>query len=171
MPDKEKGRGGNSFNLLFAFISYLGQCICFLLFMIVSRKREYIADACAALYTRYPKGLADALLKIEKFPSINNIYKDIGANANYLVKASFIAPCEKNYDSLMSTHPSTENRIKILLNMTSAGFREYEKEFRKLCNKKLLPESAAEKKLDLKFFLTLQRFLYIIQNIGISAPV
>ena len=142
IPNKETQR----FNPILAFISFLGQCICFLLFMFVSRKREYIADACAALYTRYPKGLADALLKIEKFPSINNIYKDIGADANYLVKASFIAPCEKNYDSIMSTHPSIENRIKILLNMTSAGFREYEKEYRKLCNKKLLPESALKDK-------------------------
>ena len=135
-----RGRGkGSALCLLLFLISLLGQAICFILFMFISRKREYVADACASIYTRYPKGLADALLKIEQENAKTAMSDCEGTNA--LIKASFIVPLEGK-DSLTSTHPSTQNRIKVLLNMTSADFREYEKEFQKLNNEKLLPNSA-----------------------------
>jgi len=35
-----------------------------LIYFAVSRKREYLADASSALYTRYPDGLASALEKL-----------------------------------------------------------------------------------------------------------
>jgi len=34
----------------------------------ISRKREYVADSNAALITRYPEGLINALEKISAFP-------------------------------------------------------------------------------------------------------
>ena len=132
-----RGKGAAFFAILF-LISILGQGVCFILMMFISRKREYLADACAAQYTRYPKGLADALLKIEKGVSSKKI-----ENPDNLIKASFIAPLDKK-DDWRSTHPSTQNRIKILLNMTSADYGEYEKEFQKLNNKKLIPQSAIQ---------------------------
>ena len=142
---RSRGKGAAAC-LIMLLLSLLGQAICFLLFMFISRKREYLADASAARYTRYPKGLADALLKIEKGYSNETIETD------NLVKASFIAPLKKKDDSLTSTHPSTENRIKVLMNMTSADYQEYEKQFEKLNNKNLIPKSALKKsnKIEIK---------------------
>ena len=134
-----RGRGkGAAIFLLLLLISLIGQGVCFILFMFISRKREYLADACAAQYTRYPKGLADALLNIEN--SVSTRMPECNDN---LVKASFIVPLNKK-DDWCSTHPATQNRVQVLLNMTSADYREYEKEFQKLNNKKLIPQSAIE---------------------------
>ncbi len=140
-------RGGKGAPLMFlmGLLSNMGEIICFLLLMFVSRKREYVADAAACIYTRYPKGLADALLKIEE--SYKNSKSSIISlleikNVDCLLKSSFILPLENNNDDLSSTHPSTRNRIKILLNMKTADAIEYERNFRKLNNnKKLLPRS------------------------------
>ena len=49
--------------LLFAI---LGPIMAQLLYFACSRKREYLADACSAQYTRYPEGLASALEKISQ---------------------------------------------------------------------------------------------------------
>ena len=140
---------GKGFILILALISLVGQGICFIMFMLISRKREYLADACASQYTRYPKGLADALMKIENFYSGDADIKahayraySTTANINNLVKASFIVPASKGNDSLTSTHPSTQNRIKVLLNMTSADFKAYEREFKKLNKDSIIPKSS-----------------------------
>ena len=52
-----------SVSLLFAI---LGPVIAQLLYFACSRKREYLADASGAQFTRYPEGLASALEKISQ---------------------------------------------------------------------------------------------------------
>lgn len=141
-----RSRGNNRGNagiLLLLILSLFGQVICFILFMFISRKREYLADACACQYTRYPKGLADALIKISSGMSRSTTEY----NPDKLVKASCIVPLTKKkvknwFEEIKSTHPSTQNRIKILLNMTSADYKEYEREFQKLNKTNLIPKSA-----------------------------
>lgn len=133
LRSRARGKGAGLI-LIMLLLSLIGQGICFILFKFISRKREYLADACACQYTRYPQGLANALLKIETNQKIC-ITKE---NPNNLVKASFIVPLEKN--ELFSTHPLTSNRIKILTSMASADYRAYEKEFEKLNNKSLIPK-------------------------------
>ena len=44
-----------------------------LIYYAISRKREYLADASSALYTRYPEGLASALEKIAAAPEAAEI--------------------------------------------------------------------------------------------------
>jgi len=114
----------------------------YLFYMCLSRKREYLADACAAKYTRYPQGLANALNKIS-----NNIkhknkkeYKyseETIYNSNAFLNASFIVPIKENLekDGLFSTHPNTFNRIQILYSMTSADYFEYNKMYSKITKK------------------------------------
>ena len=79
----------------------------------VVRKRVYLADAAAALYTRYPEGLAGALHVISGDPytlvhanrgiatlcTVNPYKKEMGIHTPFLLGA---------------THPHTEQRISIL---------------------------------------------------------
>jgi heat shock protein HtpX len=74
----------------------------------ISRKREFTADATGAKFTRYPKGLADALKKIKSenlSPSDNHRFPKA-------VAPLFISdPFKKKFTSLFSTHPSIDDRI------------------------------------------------------------
>ena len=51
----------------------LGPILAQLLYFACSRRREYLADACAARFTRYPEGLARALEKIAAFADTEEI--------------------------------------------------------------------------------------------------
>lgn len=84
------------------------------IYLAISRKREYLADASSALYTRYPEGLASALEKIaastEQIKSANN------ATAPMYI----INPFRKGgraAEDLSSTHPPISERIRILRSM------------------------------------------------------
>ncbi|MDD4873588.1 MAG: M48 family metallopeptidase [Dehalococcoidales bacterium] len=99
-----------------------------LIYFAVSRKREYLADASAALYTRYPEGLASALEKL-------------GASARQLKSANkatapmyIINPFRKkglSAGELTSTHPPIMERIRILRSMGGgASFVDYDKAYR-----------------------------------------
>jgi len=94
-----------------------------LIYLAISRKREYLADASSALYTRYPEGLASALEKIaastEQLKSANN------ATAPMFI----INPFRKGgraAEDLTSTHPPISERIRILRamagNISLAGY-------------------------------------------------
>lgn len=81
-----------------------------LLELAVSRKREFLADATAAKLTRYPEGLASALLKIAHDP-------DPVDQANRATAHLYIAsPTKKDefVSSLFSTHPPIEDRVRAL---------------------------------------------------------
>ena len=118
-------------------LNKIGYHITSKLLKLISKEREYIADACACQYTRYPKSLADALMTIEHKDSY--IFYDTN-DFDMIIKASFIIPVRGHFNAL--THPNTKNRIRILLNMQTADYIAYEKEFQKINHKKLLPESA-----------------------------
>jgi heat shock protein HtpX len=79
--------------------------------MAISRKREFLADANGAYLTRYPEGLASALEKISKE---KNVMKVSGAVAPLFITNPL---SRKSVSGLFSTHPPTEERIKILRNM------------------------------------------------------
>ena len=96
-----------------------------MLYYACSRRREYLADASAARYTRYPPGLASALEKISRKPAAA---KDV----NKVVAPMYIVnPLQaQSAISLFSTHPPTKERIRILRSMGGAGFAAYEEAFR-----------------------------------------
>ncbi|MFH0875241.1 MAG: M48 family metallopeptidase [archaeon] len=76
----------------------------------ISRKKEYAADAGAAILTRYPPGLASALKKIAKDPDplVDNANK---ATAHLFISTPFRKDSIAN---LFSTHPPIEERVKKL---------------------------------------------------------
>jgi heat shock protein HtpX len=86
--------------------------------MAVSRQREYLADASAALLTRYPLGLASALQKI----SASHIPMQRASHATaHLFIADPFSDEQKGIgqriNALFATHPPVERRIEILVEM------------------------------------------------------
>jgi len=86
-----------------------------LLNMAISRKREFLADASAAQFTRYPDALADALEKIAADP------EELEAANNATAPMYIINPIAKlsahEVSNLFSTHPATAERVRRLRQM------------------------------------------------------
>ncbi len=97
--------------ILGVVLAVLAPLIARLLQMACSRQREYLADSTGILFTRYPEGLASALEKIgEDRDPLEAASK---ANQHLFI----VNPFEKEHwqlDSLWSTHPPLEERIKRL---------------------------------------------------------
>jgi heat shock protein HtpX len=103
-----------------------------LLYFATSRRREFLADASSARYTRLPDGLASALEKIavsaRGMKGVNRALAPLYI-VNPLHRGSSVS-------SLYSTHPPTELRVRILRSMGGrAGYVDYEAAFRKLRGK------------------------------------
>jgi heat shock protein HtpX len=97
-----------------------------LIYFAVSRKREYLADASSALYTRYPEGLASALEKLAT--SNTQVQKANKATAPMYI----INPFEKrslSAENLTSTHPPIAERIRILRSMAGGSYADYERAY------------------------------------------
>ena len=104
------------------------------LYFACSRRREYLADASAARFTRYPAGLASALEKIALRSSGGDKKKVNRALAPMYIVNPLQARAAVG---LFSTHPPTEERIRILRSMAGgAGFAQYEEAYRKVHGKK-----------------------------------
>ncbi|MGQ9663391.1 MAG: M48 family metallopeptidase [Kiritimatiellia bacterium] len=103
-----------------------------LLYFACSRKREYLADACSAQFTRYPEGLASALEKISATPRVSFANK---ATAPMFIINPLAA---RGGLGLFSTHPPTAERIRILRSMAGASLLDYEAAFRASTGKGLI---------------------------------
>jgi heat shock protein HtpX len=112
-----------------------------LIYFAISRKREYLADASSALYTRYPEGLASAL---EKLAASTQTVKA----ANQATAPMYIInPLHKEgikASDLTSTHPPISERIRILRAMAGgASYADYEKAYETVkSGKSILPKAA-----------------------------
>jgi len=100
------------------------------IYFAISRKREYLADASSALYTRYPEGLASAL---EKLAASTSQLK----SANKATAPMYIInPFRKKgmrASNLTSTHPPISERIRILRSMAGgASFANYDQSYRQV---------------------------------------
>jgi heat shock protein HtpX len=100
-----------------------------LLYFAISRKREYLADASSALYTRYPEGLASALEKIAS--STTQLKSANQATAPMYIINPFREKGRAASD-LTSTHPPISERIRILRAMAGASPSDYDAAFRKV---------------------------------------
>ncbi len=87
--------------------------------MAISRKREYLADASAALLTRYPEGLASALEKISAHAT--PMRKASHATAHLFISDPFGNEKKRSFgqklNALFATHPPAADRINILRQM------------------------------------------------------
>jgi heat shock protein HtpX len=77
----------------------------------ISRQEEFLADASAALLTRYPEGLARALEKISADPDPLEVANKATA---HLYINDPLREHESFLNNLFSTHPPVEERIRRL---------------------------------------------------------
>src|SRR5512136_45982 len=112
------GSGAAIIMLVAIVLAILAPILAQLIYFAVSRKREYLADASGALYTRYPEGLASALEKISgstiELKSANQAFAPM-YTANPFRKKGRAA------EDLTSTHPPTSERIRILRSMAGGA--------------------------------------------------
>lgn len=134
----DSGGGAQAIMMVIAIIlMILAPIIAQMIYFAISRKREYLADASAAQYTRYPEALARALEKISGFAGRNpRAAKQTASKVNRMIAPSYIVPptmaaaSKKKKANLFSTHPPTEERIRILRGMSgSAGLASYNSAF------------------------------------------
>jgi heat shock protein HtpX len=100
-----------------------------LIYFAISRKREYLADASSALYTRYPEGLASALEKLGT--STGQLKSANKATAPMYIVNPFRQKGMQASD-LSSTHPPISERIRILRAMAGASFNDYDQAYRQV---------------------------------------
>lgn len=134
---------GNAIMLIIAIIVFiLAPIIAQLIYYAVSRKREYLADASAVQFTRYPDGLARALEKISISPFKLNAANRATAGMYIVNPLKWTA---QGLADLSSTHPATTERVKILRSMAGgAGFVDYDRAFKRITGQKggVMPKSA-----------------------------
>lgn len=109
-----------------------------LIYFAVSRRREYLADASSALYTRYPEGLASALEKLQ-----NNSTRVKAANkatAPMYISNPFYKAGTAGSD-LFATHPPLVDRIRVLRSMRGASYADYETSYRAIKGEAVIPGS------------------------------
>jgi len=107
---KNNGGAGILVILAVALVLYLvTPLLAQLIYFAISRRREYLADAGAAVLTRYPEGLASALEQLGK--SDNRLESPQRATAPLFIVNPFRPDALWR---LMSTHPPVTERVKVL---------------------------------------------------------
>ena len=123
--------GGGHAQLLIAvaaiLFAILGPIMARLLYLAISRKREYLADASAVRLTRYPEGLASALENIAssdlKLPRANKVTAPM-----YIINP--LKSDAPKLSALSSTHPPIQKRIEILRAISGGtNFKQYQKAY------------------------------------------
>jgi len=112
---RDDDSGGGQLQMLFfvlaIVLAILAPIFAKLLEMAVSRQREYLADASAALITRYPEGLASALEKISADPAP---LQAANRATQHLYIVSPLKGAAQKAAGLFDTHPPIEDRVRRL---------------------------------------------------------
>jgi heat shock protein HtpX len=112
--DEREGNGSTVLMIVGVVFVILSPIIATMIQLAISRKREYLADASAALLTRYPDGLASALRKISAYG--HPMTRASNATAHMYIANPF-GNVRKGLSGLFMTHPPVEKRIKALTDM------------------------------------------------------
>jgi heat shock protein HtpX len=127
---RDSGGDGSGIMALVAIVlMILAPILAQLIYLAVSRKREYLADASAATFTRYPEGLASALEKISRAPD------KLGGVTSATAPMYIINPlkrADRMAANATSTHPPIDERIRILRSMGGQGFAAYDASYRSI---------------------------------------
>lgn len=106
------------------------------LYFMLSRRREYLADASGALFTRYPEGLASALEKLGRKA------RPQADTSKVTAPMYIVAPLRRGgrrVTGWFSTHPPLAERVRILRTMAGgAGYGAYEAAYRRVRARSLI---------------------------------
>lgn len=114
--EREEGQAGAILMLIGIVLAILAPIAAMLMQLVISRKRELLADTSGALLTRYPEGLASALEKI----SSDNTPMRVANNttAHLWLDSPFKGKHKTSWlAKLFMTHPPIEERIAALRGM------------------------------------------------------
>lgn len=112
-------RVGGIMMVIGVILLILSPIIATLIQLAISRKREFLADATAGLMTRYPEGLANALLKISA--NAQPLQKASHATAHLFISDPYKESDEEGkekisfFHKLFLTHPPVQERVDALL--------------------------------------------------------
>ncbi len=109
-------KGNTMFMVIAIVAAILAPIIATLIQLAVSRRREFLADASGVLLTRYPQGLANALLKISSDREALEV-ANRGTAHLYIVNPLKGKEAKQWLAGLFNTHPPIETRIKALQEM------------------------------------------------------
>jgi heat shock protein HtpX len=100
-----------------------------LMYFALSRRREYLADASAAIYTRYPEGLASAL---EKIAAAGLPLKAANRATAPMYIVNPLKVTKRGLADLTSTHPPISERVRILRSLggPTLSFQRYDEAYR-----------------------------------------
>ena len=99
-------------------LSILAPIAAILMQLAISRKREFLADASGALLTRYPDGLASALIKISSDPTPMKVANN--TTAHLWLDDPFKGKQKASWwHKLFMSHPPVEERVKALRNLNN----------------------------------------------------
>ncbi|HET7168018.1 MAG TPA: M48 family metallopeptidase [Candidatus Limnocylindrales bacterium] len=111
---RDSGGGGGAQVIVFVVaivLSILAPLISRFIQLAVSRQREYLADSSSVELTRNPNGLERALAKISADPEVLEV---ANRGTQHMYFSNPIKKFEERSSNLMSTHPSTVDRINRL---------------------------------------------------------
>jgi heat shock protein HtpX len=110
--NNDSGGGGGILLLLGLIFAVLAPIVAKLIQLAISRQREYLADASAAMMTRDPAGLANALRKLQSVSIPATTSNDAVAPLYFTEPRLHFNP-----SSLFATHPPIKDRIDRLEHM------------------------------------------------------
>ncbi len=141
---RSSGGSGGSAQLIIVVVALglmiLGPIVAQFIYYAISRRREYLADASSASFTRYPEGLASALEKLAASP------KKLRRATRATSPLYIINPLKRaglKAADLSSTHPPISERARILRSMGGASMADYDKACGRVRGRAVLPASAA----------------------------
>lgn len=126
------------------FLALLAPVYAVLVLLGTARRRDFLADACAAVYTRYPEGLASGLYVMAGDP------KTLLQRNRHIATLCTLNPYRKEYGIhtpllFASTHAPVQQRIAILRGIhVSVSYERYERAWKRTTGGKtrLFPRSA-----------------------------
>lgn len=140
---KGGGGGGALVMIIIALLlAILAPLLAQLIYFAVSRRREYLADASGAVFTRYPEGLASALEKLGG-GGVPVKRASKATAAMYIVNPF----AKAKLNAMTATHPPIADRVRVLRSMGgNATFATYQQAWKNELGKKSgpLPASALQ---------------------------